>query len=91
MKVISKFKVGAGVAQLVSARPSELEVSGSILGDSNVFFVFLLICVPLALNTRKTELWQRKGGKVCTEGQKFISCLITVTFYPKVALLYFYF
>ena len=55
MKVISKFKVRAGVAQLVSARPSELEVSGSILGDSNVFFVFLLICVALALNTRKTE------------------------------------
>ena len=47
--------VGAGVAQLVSARPSELEVPGSILGDSNVCFDFLLICVALALNTRKTE------------------------------------
>ena len=46
---------GAGVAQLVSARPSELEVPGSILGDSNVCFDFLLICVALALNTRKTE------------------------------------
>ena len=47
--------IGAGVAQLVSARPSELEVPGSILGDSNVCFDFLLICVALALNTRKTE------------------------------------
>ena len=46
---------GVGVAQLVSARPSELEVPGSILGDSNVCFDFLLICVALALNTRKTE------------------------------------
>ena len=46
---------GAGVAQLVSARPSELEVPCSILGDSNVCFDFLLICVALALNTRKTE------------------------------------
>ena len=49
------FRRGAGVAQLVSARPSELEVPGSILGDSNVCFEFLLICVALALNTRKTE------------------------------------
>ena len=45
----------AGVAQLVSARPSELEVPGSILGDSNVCFDLLLVCVALALNTRKTE------------------------------------
>ena len=74
---------GAGVAQLVSARPSELEVPGSILGDSNVCFDFLLICVALALNTRKTEHWQRKGGKVRTEGHKFISYLITVTCYPR--------
>ena len=44
-----------GVAQLFSARPSELEVPGSILGDCNVYFDFLLICVALALNTRKTE------------------------------------
>ena len=46
---------GAGVAQLVSAQPSELKVPGSILGDSNVCFYFLLICEALALNTRKTE------------------------------------
>ena len=66
-------KLGAGVAQLVSARPSELEVPGSILGDSNVYFDILLICVALALNTRKTEQWQRKGGKVRTEDHKFLS------------------
>ena len=77
------YFLGAGVAQLVSARPSELEVPGSILGDSNVCFDFLLICVALALNTRKTEHWQRKGGKVRTEGHKFISHLITVTCYPR--------
>ena len=47
--------IGAGVAQLVIARPSELEVPGLILGDSNVCFDFLLICVALALNTLKTE------------------------------------
>ena len=64
---------GAGVAELVSARPSELDVPGSIQGDSNVCFDFLLICVALALNTRKMEHRQRKGGKVRTEGHKFIS------------------
>ena len=52
---ISEVCTGAGVAPLVSARPSELEVPGSILGASNVCFDFLLICVALALNTRKTD------------------------------------
>ena len=47
--------IGAGVAQLVNARSSMLEVPGSILSDSNVCFDFLLISVALALNTRKTE------------------------------------
>ena len=47
---LTSFLVGAGVAQLVSARPSELEVLGSILGDSNVCFDILLTCVALALN-----------------------------------------
>ena len=46
---------GAGVAQLVSARLSEQEVPGSILGDFNVCFDFPLIRVAIALNTRKTE------------------------------------
>ena len=55
--------IGAGVAQLVSARPSELEVSHSILGHSNVCFDFLLIRVALVLNTRKTEHLHRKGAK----------------------------
>ena len=41
----TNFNPGAGVAQLVSARPSELEVPGSILGDSNVCLDFILICV----------------------------------------------
>ena len=71
------------VVQLVNAQPSELEFSGWILGDSNVCFDFLLIRAALALNTRKTEHWQRKGGKVRTEGHKFISYLITVTCYPR--------
>ena len=43
------------MVQLVIAWPSELEVPGSILGDSNVCFDFLLICADLALNTDKTE------------------------------------
>ena len=67
---------------LVSAGPSELELPGSILGDSNIYFNFFLICVALALNTCKTEQWQRKGGKVPTKGHKFISYLITVMCYP---------
>ena len=46
---------GAVVAQLASARLSEREVPGSILGDFNVCFDFPLICVAIALNTRKTE------------------------------------
>ena len=49
MKVLNSsfavLDIGAGVSQLVGARPSELEVSGSILGDSNVCFEFLLICI----------------------------------------------
>ena len=36
---------GAGIVQLVSVRPLELEVLGLILGDYNVCFEFLLICV----------------------------------------------
>ena len=47
--------IGTGVAQLVSARLSEQEVPGSILGDFNVCFDFPLIRVAIALNTRKTE------------------------------------
>ena len=62
---------------MVSARPSELEVPGSILSDSNVCLNFLLICEALALNTRKTEHWQRKAGKVRTKGHKFISYLLS--------------
>ena len=53
--------LAAGVAQLVSALPSVLEVPSSILSDSNVCFDFALICAPLALNTRKTMYLQRKG------------------------------
>ena len=43
------------MAQLASAWLSEREVSGSILGDSNVCFDFSLIRVAIALNTRETE------------------------------------
>ena len=46
---------GAVVAQLASARLSEREVPGSILGDLNVCFDFPLIPVAIALNTCKTE------------------------------------
>ena len=49
-----------------------MEVPGSILGNSNVCFNFLLICVALALNTRKTENWQRKGVK-CASRAKILS------------------
>ena len=51
------------VAQLVSALPSVLEVPSSILNDSNVCSDFSLICVAVALNTRKMEQWQREGVK----------------------------
>ena len=54
---------GARVAELVNARPSELEVPSSILGDSNFCFDFPLIGVVLALITRKTEHRRRKGLK----------------------------
>ena len=43
------------MAQLVDARLSVLEVPGSILSDLNVCFNFPLICLAVALNTRKTE------------------------------------
>ena len=43
------------MAQLASARLSEREVSGPILGDLNVCFDFLRIRVAIPLNTRKTE------------------------------------
>ena len=43
------------MAQLASARLSEREVPGSILGDLNFSFDFPLIRVALALNSRKTE------------------------------------
>ena len=72
--------VGAGVAQLVSAWPSELEVPSLILGDFSVCFDFLLIRVALAVNTHKTEYWHTEGGgggKVRTEGHKFISYLLS--------------
>ena len=42
-------------ASVASARLSEREVPGSILSDLNVCFDFPLICVAIALNTRKTE------------------------------------
>ena len=44
-----KTMVGAVVAQMVSARLSEREIPGSILGDFNVCFDFPLICVAIAL------------------------------------------
>ena len=43
------------MAQLVSVQRSEQEVPSSIVGDFNVCFDFPLICVAIALNTRKTE------------------------------------
>ena len=49
------YLAGAVVAQLASARLSEREVPGSIVGDLNVCFDFPLIRVAIALNTRKTE------------------------------------
>ena len=43
------------MAQMASARLSEREVPGSILGDFNVCFDFPLFRVALALNLLKTE------------------------------------
>ena len=43
------------MAQMASARLSEREVPGSILGDFNVSFDFPLIRVAITLNTLKTE------------------------------------
>ena len=47
--------LGAVVAQMASARLSEREVPGLILGDFNVCFDFPLIRVAIALNLLKTE------------------------------------
>ena len=55
--------IGGSVAQLVSARLSEQEVAGSILGDFNLCFDFPLIRLAIALNTRKTEHWRREGDE----------------------------
>ena len=46
---------GRVVAQMASARLSEREVLGSILGDFNVCSDFPLIRVAIALNPLKTE------------------------------------
>ena len=64
------------MAQLASAWLSEGEVSGSIFSDFNVdvCFDFRLIRVALALNTRKTEHWQRQGGKERTGGFHWYQC-----------------
>ena len=43
------------MAQLASARLSELEVSSLIFSDFNLRFDFPLIRVAIALNTCKTE------------------------------------
>ena len=43
------------MAQLVSVRLSEQEVTGSIMGDFNNSFDFPQIRVAIALNTCKTE------------------------------------
>ena len=56
-------KITVHEAQLVSALPSVLEVPSSILSDSNICSDFSLICVAIALNTRKIEHWQREGVK----------------------------
>ena len=50
------FLGGAVVAQLASVRLLELEVPSSILGELNICFDFPLICVAIAVNTRKKEL-----------------------------------
>ena len=46
---------GRCVAQLVCVLPSVLEVPSSIVSDSNVCSDFSLICVAVAVNTRKME------------------------------------
>ena len=54
-KVKLQFARSRRVAQLVSALPSVLEVTSSILSDSNVCSYLSLICVAVALNARKME------------------------------------
>ena len=64
LKLLYSQSLGAVVAQLASAPLSDRrEVSGSIFRDLSVCFDFPLIRVAIALNTRKTEHWQRQGGK----------------------------
>ena len=54
----------ADVAQSVGARPSELEVCQFDPRHSiDICFDFPLFRVAVALNTRKTEHWRRKGAK----------------------------
>ena len=48
---------------MVSALPSVLEVPSSIPSDSNVCSDFSLVCVAVALNTRKMEHRQMEGVK----------------------------
>ena len=58
--------VTADVAQSVSERPSELEGRRFDPRHSiDVCFDFPLFREAVALNTRKTEHWRRKGGKRC--------------------------
>ena len=54
----------AEVAQLVSARLSELgDRQFDPRHSTDVCFDFSLFRVAVAVNTRETEHWQRKGGK----------------------------
>ena len=70
-KLMSQF-LGAGKVQLTSARLEQPEVASSILSDFNVCFDFPLICVAVALNTRKwtTDRWRGEcqGDKGCMVG-----------------------
>ena len=59
----------AEVAQLVSARLSELEDRQFDPRHSiDVCFDFSLFRVAVALNTRETEHWQRKGARGAHRG-----------------------
>ena len=55
MRILNVMSPVTVVAQWANARLFEREVSGSIFSDFNVCFDFPLICVAIALNTRKME------------------------------------
>ena len=66
LKVLKSHRLKAGIADLVSVQPSQLETLGSRRDGWRGCFVFPQIFVARAFNTCKTELWERERIKECT-------------------------